>query len=139
MVRDRRTIRDKPKVRPRSGVRYDTAPFRLNDDPGKLGDPFRGWTGDPYGRELDTRNKFISDSKYVAPEYWDADEYHKKREAEERKKREDIKKEATVKEPPNRDEPKGGKKPRGKGGAGRGFGGPNSGDEVDDDLSLIHI
>ncbi|BAI88344.1 hypothetical protein [Limnospira platensis] len=133
MVRDRRTIRDKPKVRPRSGVRYDTAPFRLNDDPGKLGDPFRGWTGDPYGRELDTRNKFISDSKYVAPEYWDADEYHKKREAEERKKREDIKKEATVKEPPNRDEPKGGKKPRGKGGAGRGFGGPNSGDEVDDD------
>ncbi|MFO7033205.1 hypothetical protein B9T07_26125 [Limnospira fusiformis CCALA 023] len=36
-------------------------------------------------------------------------------------------------EPPGRDEPKGGKKPRGKGGAGRGFGGPNSGDEVDDD------
>ncbi|WP_434222574.1 hypothetical protein ACOKW7_08690, partial [Limnospira platensis CENA597] len=148
MVRDRRTIRDKPKItirdkpkiRPRSGVRYDTAPFRLNDDPGKLGDPFRGWTGDPYGRELNTRNNFISDSEYVAPKYWDADEYHKKREAEkaeeeaeEREKRKDIKKEATVKEPPNRDEPKGGKKPRGKGGAGRGFGGPNSGDEVDDD------
>lgn len=125
-------VRDRQRVRPRSGVRYDTAPFRLNDDPGRLGDPFRGWNGDPYGRELDTRNKFISDSKYVAPEYWDADEYHREREDEERKKREDIKKEVTVKEPPGRDEPKGGKKPRGRGGAGRSFGGPNSGDEVDD-------
>ncbi|BAI93607.1 hypothetical protein N39L_55460 [Limnospira platensis NIES-39] len=40
-------------------------------------------------------------------------------------------------EPPKRDEPKGGKKPRGGrsggGGSGRSFGGPNSGDKIDDD------
>ncbi|MDT9190548.1 MAG: hypothetical protein P5681_22485, partial [Limnospira sp. PMC 894.15] len=52
-------------------------------------------------------------------------------------RRRDVKKEATVKEPPNRDEPKGGKKPKGGssggGGSGRSFGGPNSGDKIDDD------
>ncbi|CDM94533.1 hypothetical protein [Limnospira indica] len=59
------------------------------------------------------------------------------RRIDEEYRRRDVKKEATVKEPPNRDEPKGGKKPKGGssggGGSGRSFGGPNSGDKIDDD------
>ncbi|CDM93224.1 hypothetical protein [Limnospira indica] len=59
------------------------------------------------------------------------------RRIDEEYRRRDVKKEATVKEPPKRDEPKGGKKPKGGssggGGNGRSFGGPGSGDKIDDE------